>query len=327
MVLLVGIVMYGPNLVYIHPAKIQESRLTPKNLPQVNPSVHALRGRGYGRVRSVPRFTQKRYYAFKANVASGKRSSVTKRQDMNRWTAFRTRRVKPRLRLFCVPYAGAGARLFRGWDEALPKDMEICPIELPGRGTRLGEPATPDMESLVRPMAESLQTLLDLPYAILGCSMGALVGFELAHALRRLHGREPAALVAVSQNAPSAPLQRRPARLMSDDELGASLRRFGGMSGGALDNPRVMRLFLPVLRADYSVVDTYIYNPERPLQCPIHLFVGAEDPSVSDQGLSGWRQETSASVTVRRFSGSHFFFRDNELRFLVAVSSRLRECI
>lgn len=113
---------------------------------------------------------------------------------------------------------------------------------------------------------------------------------------------------------------------MSDDELSASLRRFGGMSVEALDNPRVIRLFLPVLRADYSVVDTYIYNPERPLQCPIHIFAGAEDHSISGHGLAEWRRETSASVTMGRFTGGHFF-RDNEQRFLATVSSRLRELV
>ena len=205
--------------------------------------------------------------------------------------------------------------------------MELCPIELPGRGTRLGEPAIPDMNSLVRPMAEALKPLLDLPYAVVGVSMGALVGFELVRALRRSHGREPAALLAVSQNAPSAPLERLPAHLMSDDELRASLRRFGGMPVEVLENPRAMRVFLPVLRADYSVVDTYNYEAQEPLRCPIHLFVGTEDPSVSSKGLGGWRRETSASATTHSFTGSHFFFQDEEPGFLAAVSGRLRELL
>ena len=246
---------------------------------------------------------------------------------VDRWTAFRVPRRNPVLRLFCIPYAGAGARLFREWQKSLPEEVELCPIELPGRGTRLGEAAVTDMNSLVRPMAEALEPLLGLPYAVLGTSMGALVGFELSRALRRSRGREPAALLAVSQNAPSAPLGRLAARMMSDDELRASLRRFGGMPVEVLDNPRAMRLFLPVLRADYSVVDTYEYEAGEPLRCPIHLFAGEEDPSVSDEGLKGWRRETSSNVTTHSFAGGHFFFQNDEPEFLAAVSARLRELL
>lgn len=112
------------------------------------------------------------------------------------------------VRLFCLPYAGGGANLFRRWDELLPEEIEICPVELPGRGTRLGEPAISDMGSLVRLMAEGLEPLIDLPYAILGISMGALAGFELSRTLRSLHYQQPAALLAVAQNAPSAALER-----------------------------------------------------------------------------------------------------------------------
>lgn len=246
---------------------------------------------------------------------------------MTRWTAFHVRRTEPRLRLFCLPYAGGGANLFRGWDELLPEEIEIRPVELPGRGTRLGEPAVSDMGSLVRHMAEGLEPLIDLPYAILGIGMGALAGFELSRTLRSLHYQQPAALLAVAQNAPSAALERPPASLMSDEKLRAALHRHGGMSEEALGNPRLMRLFLPVLRADYSIVDTYSYRIEKPLHCPIDLFVGTNDPSISSNGIQGWQQETFANATMHHFAGNHFFFRNNQRLFLAAVSSRLRELV
>ena len=246
---------------------------------------------------------------------------------MTRWTAFQVRRTEPKLRLFCLPYAGGSASLFRGWDKLLPEEVEICPVELPGRGTRLGEPAVSDMRSLVSPMAEGLEFLINLPYAILGFSMGALAGFELSRTLRHLHCQEPAVLLAVAQNAPSAPLERPPAHLMSDEELRASLHRSGGMSEEALGNPRLMRLFLPVLRADYSVVDTYSYKIENPLHCPIDLFVGTDDPSISSNGIQRWQEETSSNATVHRFAGNHFFFRDDRRLFLAAVSSCLRDLV
>lgn len=243
---------------------------------------------------------------------------------MTKWIAFRTQRTKPSIRLFCLPYAGGGARLFRKWGGALPNEVEVCPIELPSRGTRLGEPPVSDLPSLVGPMAAGLEPLLDLPFAIFGYSMGALVGFELARVLRRRYHREPVALLVAAQNAPSVPLERSPAHLLSDEELSFTLHRSGGMSEEALGNARLMRVFLPVLRADYSVVDTYSYELERPLQCPVHLFAGMEDPLVSDRGLAGWRRETSGELMIHCFPGGHFFFRGAEGRFLAMVSDQLR---
>jgi medium-chain acyl-[acyl-carrier-protein] hydrolase len=121
----------------------------------------------------------------------------------NRWIAFRVRREVPSVRLFCLPYAGAGAYPFRGWGNAVPNDVEVCPVELPGRGTRLGEAPASELKSLVRQMAAGVEPLLDLPFAIFGCSMGALIGFELARLLRQRYGQEPATLLVAAQNAPS----------------------------------------------------------------------------------------------------------------------------
>ncbi len=215
--------------------------------------------------------------------------------------------------------------MFRDWDKAMPEGVEVCPVELPGRGTRRGEPYVSSIASLVETMAAEMEALLDLPFAIFGYSMGGLVGFELARTLRRLYGREPAALLVAAQNAPSVPLERSTARRSTDEDLSAALHCSGGMPGEALANPRFMRTFLPVLRADYTVVDTYSYTPERPLRCPIHLYTGVEDAMVSERGRSEWGRETSGGFVVHGFPGGHYFVRKDEGPFLASVSRVLRE--
>ena len=215
--------------------------------------------------------------------------------------------------------------MFRNWDAATPKGVEVCPVELPGRGTRRGEGCATSMSSFVEAMAEEMETLLDVPFAVFGYSMGGLVGFELARVLRRLYGREPAALLVAAQNAPSVPLERPTARGSTDEELSSTLYRSGGLSGEALANARFMRAFLPVLRADYTVVDTYAYAPENPLSCPIHLYTGTEDALVSERGQEGWRRETSGRFVVHRFPGGHYFLRKVEGPFLASVCGVLRE--
>ena len=215
--------------------------------------------------------------------------------------------------------------MFRHWDAATPEGVEVCPLELPGHGTRRGEGCATSMSSLVAAMAEEMEALLDVPFAVFGYSMGGLVGFELVRMLRCKYGREPAALLVAAQNAPSVPLERPTSRRSTDEEMSAALYRSGGMSHEALANARFMRAFLPVLRADYTLVDTYVYKSKRPLRCPIHLYTGAEDALVSERGQAGWRRETSGDFTVHRFPGGHYFLRDDEGRFLASVSGLLRE--
>lgn len=241
------------------------------------------------------------------------------------WLPYGTRQTHARLRLLCFPYAGGNARMFRRWGTAMPEGVEACPVELPGRGSRRGEDLVSSMATLVKAMAEEMEPLLDLPFAIFGYSMGGLVGFELARMLRRLYGQEPAALLVAAQNAPSVPLERPTAQSSTDEELSAALHRSGGLPEEALANARFMGMFLPVLRADYAVVDTYAYAPESPLRCPIHLYTGTEDALVSERGQAQWRRETSGGFAVHRFPGGHYFVREAEGPFLASVSRVLRE--
>src|SRR5208337_878151 len=107
------------------------------------------------------------------------------------WISCRNPGPKTRLRLFCFPYAGAGALIFRNWSDALPRDIEVCPIQLPGRGTRLTEPPFTKLSCLVEALTRALIPLLDRPFAFFGHSLGALIGFELARQIRRQHGLHP----------------------------------------------------------------------------------------------------------------------------------------
>src|SRR5271165_1107618 len=110
-----------------------------------------------------------------------------------------------RLRLFCLPYAGGSALIFRAWSNALAADIEVCPIQLPGRSTRLKERPFTEMSSLIQVLAQALSSLLDRPFAIFGHSLGALVGFELARQFRRQYGVNPVRLFVSAGRAPQVP--------------------------------------------------------------------------------------------------------------------------
>ncbi len=103
----------------------------------------------------------------------------------NNWVACAKPNPQAKLRLFCFHYAGGGASVFRGWRDSLPQSVEVCAIELPGRGMRLRESPFTQLEPLVQHLASTLLPYLDKPFAFFGHSMGGLVSFELTRLLRR----------------------------------------------------------------------------------------------------------------------------------------------
>lgn len=224
------------------------------------------------------------------------------------WISFRKAKPEARLRLFCVPHAGAGALTFRTWSDSLPADVEICPIQLPGRGSRLAERPFTRLAPLVETLASALGPLLDRPFALFGHSLGALISFELARRIRSRYGLHPAHLFVSAGRAPHIPHRHAPMHALADEELLAALHRLAGTPGELLGNAEWMQIMLPVLRADFAVYETYEHVTEPPLACPISAFGGLQDHRVGPCDLDAWRSHTDAAFALRMFSGDHFFF-------------------
>ncbi len=226
------------------------------------------------------------------------------------------------MRLFCFPYAGGGVHAFRAWADNLPKTVEVCPVQLPGRGARMMEAPFTQMLPLVQAAAEALLPHLDKPFAFFGHSMGALVSFEVARWLRRQSGPEPIHLFVSGCFAPDIP-DPYPLHNLPDPELLEGLRRLNGMPQEALENAELMRLLLPTLRADCTVTETYTYTDEPPLNCPISAFGGLQDHLVGRTHLEAWRQQTTAFFSLRMFPGDHFFLHSAQPLLLRILSREL----
>ncbi len=231
--------------------------------------------------------------------------------------------AQPAMRLFCLPYAGGAPHVFQGWAVDLPADAEVCAVCLPGRGRRFSEPAYSRMEPLVEALAAALPPWLDRPFALFGHSMGALVGFELVRYLRAAGSPQPFHLFVSGAHAPHLdPLYRFNA--MPTPELVAQLRRMGGVESSVLDNKEMLDLMLPVLRADFAVVDTYTYMPEPPVSCPISVFGGSGDWLVPVERLDPWRAHTTGPCQVDVIDGDHFFLSSTgRTQVLAALRTRL----
>lgn len=237
------------------------------------------------------------------------------------WIAPCRRNTDARARLFCFPHAGGTSSTFRDWPEQLP-NLDVCVVQLPGRERRLMETPFSRMRPLVQTLARSLPW--DKPFAFFGHSLGALVGFELARELRRGHLPLPFHLVVSAHAAPQVPITHTPPRyLLPDQELIAELRNLAGTQEEVLRDASMMQLVLPVLRADFAVNETYVYEPEAPLHCPITAFGGIEDREVKPKDLQAWREHTKSSFSVRRFPGGHFYLIDLPTDVLRAMSEAI----
>ncbi|GEJ57775.1 thioesterase II family protein [Anaeromyxobacter diazotrophicus] len=222
------------------------------------------------------------------------------------WLPYPPRPAGGRLRLFCFPHSGAGASAYACWRRALAS-AEVCPVELPGHGRRLGEPRLCRMESLVRGAVGALLPFLRPPFALFGHSLGALVAFEVARTLEREHQLSPAVLIASGHGAPQLARPRESLHALSEPELVARIERMGGTPAGVLTHPELRALFVPVLRADLELGETYAYRPGPPLACPVSALGGLDDDEVGWTELEGWREQTRGGWKLRMLPGGHFF--------------------
>ncbi|MBF2002254.1 MAG: thioesterase [Synechococcales cyanobacterium M58_A2018_015] len=240
---------------------------------------------------------------------------------INAWITCPHPNPHAKLRLFCLPYAGGGTLSFRTWAAQLPH-VEVCPIQLPGRERRLSEPPFQQLEPLVQTLATALLPHLKHPFALFGHSMGGLIAFELARYLRRQHQPQPVHLFISGCRAPQLPNPNPILHTLPDADFIQELRRYNGTPEAVITNAELMELLLPTLRADFALVEQYIYYPEAPLDCPITIFGGLHDPIVDPQLLSGWQMH-SCQLLQYLVPGDHFFLHSHAPLLLQTLSAQL----
>lgn len=211
------------------------------------------------------------------------------------------------LPLLCFPHAGGSARIFRAWRDVLPAALSPIPVELPGRGTRISEPLESNHDTLFEGLADAVALLVSGPFALFGHSMGAVVAFEVARRVRARSGVEPVHLFASAYRGPHLPNRTRPLYNLSVDAFVCGLQKFNGMPEEVLNDVEVMDVMLPILRADFTVTDTYQCRADRPFSCPITVFGGAGDNTVTLDEMVAWRIHTTGRSVVKLFPGDHFF--------------------
>jgi natural product biosynthesis luciferase-like monooxygenase protein len=228
------------------------------------------------------------------------------------------------IRLFCLPYAGGNASVFRRWQAELGSACHVVPVRLPGRLERMSEAPYTRLDVLADALATQMSPLLDRAYALFGISMGALVAFETARRLAA-SGRPPARLFLASYPSPSVPSERPPGREMSDAAFIELLRGIGAMPPELLNDSEMMRLLLPTIRADFEVTESHRDDIDARIEAPITAIYGTGDAVVRKNDMERWADKSAADVELVETGGGHFFIHGENETLFALLRDRLTE--
>jgi medium-chain acyl-[acyl-carrier-protein] hydrolase len=226
------------------------------------------------------------------------------------WWVVPSPKAEPRLRLLCLPFAGASATAYHRVGRKLPEDIEVCSLQLPGRGFRMREAALETFDAIVDSVVRVMAPRIDRAYALFGHSMGAVVALEVARRLRRDGQRAPSALV-VSASPPPEAMRAHLASLdLASPALWDAVNALYGLPPPANMDPELVAMALPPLRADLRAMTTYRYVAEAPLDVPITAFAGTADPMVSLAEAGGWRAHTTRAFAAHAVPGAHLYVQE-----------------
>ncbi|MGW5955812.1 thioesterase II family protein [Bacillus mycoides] len=215
-------------------------------------------------------------------------------------------------KLFCFPHAGGSAFSYAKWKNYFNPYIEVVPIELAGRGYRIEESFYQSMEEAVNDVYTSIVKQIEhSPYILYGHSMGSLIAYEVARKIQDSKNVLPEFLVLSGRNHPNSKMKNIRHNL-SNEQFKREVIAMGGTPSGVLQSEELMGIFLPILRADFKIVETYIHdNNMQACDIDFLIFNGENDEFTTYNQVIKWEQYTSKTCTFHSFKGNHFFLNEN----------------
>lgn len=227
-------------------------------------------------------------------------------------------------RVFAFPYSGAGASAYFQWAKHCQSHgSDFIGVQPPGRENRLREKPLTDLSTLLASLLPAITPLLNKPFVLFGHSMGALIAFELCRSLRKQGLPLPQHLYVSGFRAPDMPNPNKELHRLSNQGIIDNLRQYGGTPEVVLNNKELMAMFLPVLRADFALHETYRYQPEVPLPCPITALSGVSDSIIKPDYMRNWERQTAQRFEPVHYEGDHFFLHKQ----MSAILHRLQQAL
>jgi len=234
------------------------------------------------------------------------------------------------IKLFCFPYAGGSASIFNKWKSYLNiySGVELIPVELAGRGTRISEPLYAGLQEAVDDLYQIVSAKIgNTPYALFGYSLGGLLAYELAQKIKSVKNiRQPLHLFFSSMSAPYTGPNKN-YHLMDNDEFKLRVIELGGTPPEFFDHPELVDFFLPMLRNDFRLSETNLSEQKTdPFQCDISIFLGKEDHEIYAEQINNWKIYTNGICAFHYFNGGHFFLHDEGAAITGLISNVLMKC-
>ncbi len=266
----------------------------------------------------------------------------TSRVEGDGWLVIPQPNPLAKVRLFCFPYAGGNAAVYRPWVESLRPDIELVAVDPPGRAARVHERAIDDFDRFFDALLPAMARFTDRPMAFYGHCLGGITLYEAARRLRAQRGFELRHVFVSSSRAPrrlarvgrfEEDLLARlltlprydpftPAHDQTDEVFTELIRRFNiGASEEFLANDELKRLLMPAIRAEFRMASRYKFRADAAWEAPVTCFVGAEDPYVTREDALAWSEYTRSSFKLHLREGDHFLVVDDR-EFIVDTINR-----
>ncbi|MBX4266071.1 thioesterase II family protein [Clostridium estertheticum] len=216
------------------------------------------------------------------------------------------------MRLFCLPYAGGSEIIYYKWKNYLHPSIQLVPIQLKGRGKRFSESFYESLEEAVDDIFENIKDkIVDDDYAIYGHSMGSLLAYELYYKISEFNLRKPKHIFFSGYEAPSMIKKTESTYTFPDYDFMKKVMELGGIPEELINNQEVLQIFLPIIRSDFKIVETYNYKKrEEKILCDVSILNGKHD-SIDLEGILAWKNHVCRGFKVYTFNGNHFFINSN----------------
>jgi medium-chain acyl-[acyl-carrier-protein] hydrolase len=231
-----------------------------------------------------------------------------------------------KIKLFCLPYGGGSATVYLKWQKYLDRSIEIVPVELSGRGKRFNEGFYSSFTQAVDDAYHSVRGQLDTgKFAFFGHSLGSWLAYELGHQIKKKDGLDPVHIFFSGKEAPHIQKAEKLLHTLPEAEFCAVIYQLGGTPRELFEQREFLDVYIPILRADYRIVETYRYTERNSrLNCNITVFNGTED-DITAQELMEWQRHTYGRFELRNFRGGHFFIHDHVGKLAQIINATLAE--
>lgn len=228
------------------------------------------------------------------------------------------------MKLFCLPYAGGSSAIYTTWKNYVNPNIELCPIELAGRGKRFQEPLYNTIEEMVNDVYDQIKDDVEKDsYAIFGHSMGSIIAYELCYKLEEKNARKPVHIFFSGHKAPNIIRDEESIHDLPNEQFKNKLIELGGTPKEFFESKELCDMFIPIIRADFKAVENYIYNGENDkLNTNISVMYGKKEEMTMNEILQ-WRNHTSGETKIYPFEGDHFFINDNSQNIVNIINHTL----